>query len=191
MTAKQLYYTLIGLCVVLLIGLAGSIYLGLTMLDRQADELRQAEIEREVIDIQGLSLLRALNEIEEFSELEEVAQRIIPQEKDQARTVREIISISQQSGANVSSFSFPSSDLGDEDDIVSQALPVAGIPGLFELEITIQDTNGTGFNQFIAFLEGLEQNRRTSQVKSVTINPDSEARSVVEFSINLSVFIRP
>lgn len=191
MNAKQLYFSLIGLCIVLVAGIAGSVYLGLNMLDEQSDQLKQAEIEREVIEIQELSLLRAFNEIEEFSELEAVARRIIPQEKDQARTVREIISIAQQSGANISSFSFPSSDLGDDADIISQARPVAGMPGLFELEITIQDTNGTGFNQFIAFLEGLEQNRRTSQVKSVIIDPDPDIRDLVEFSINLSVYIRP
>jgi hypothetical protein len=191
MSSKRLFYGLLGLCGVLVIGLAGSVYLGLTMLDEQADKLKQAEIEREAIDTQELTLLRALNEIEEFSELEGVAKSIIPQEKDQARTVREIISIAQRSGANISSISFPSSDLGDDDNILSQARPVTGLPGLYELEITIQDIDGTRFNQFIAFLEGLEQNRRTSQVKSVTITPDSQIRDLIDFSINLSVFIQP
>lgn len=191
MSSKQLFYTLLSLCAVLVIGLAGSIYAGLTMLDEQADKLRQVEIKREAVDIQELTLLRALNEIEEFSELEGVAKSIIPQEKDQARTVREIISIAQRSGANISSISFPSSDLGDDESVLSQAQPVPGLPGLFELEITVQDSDGTRFSEFIAFLEGLEQNRRTSQVKSVTITPDSEVRDVISFSINLSVFIQP
>ena len=192
MTGKQLHYVLISLCVLLVIGLVGSAYLGLGILDKQAADLKQSEVQLEAINTQELTLLKALNDIEEFSELEDVAKSIIPQEKDQARTVREIISIAQQSGANISSVSFPASDLGEDDEsILSQAQPVTGLPGLFELEITVQDTDGTEFNQFIAFLEGLEQNRRTSQVKSVTIDPDSDMRNLIDFSINLSVFIQP
>lgn len=192
MNSKKIYYVILSLCVVLLLGLAGSVYVGLGLLQEKSQELKQAKLEREAIGNQELSLLRAINEIEEFSELEQVARSVIPQEKDQARTVREIISIARQSGVSINSIVFPTSDLGSDDDsVISQASPVRGLPGLFELQLSVQITEDTGFNQFISFLEGLEQNRRTSQVKSVSITPDQNARDQVRFSINLAVFLRP
>ncbi len=192
MKSKKIYYGLVGLCVVLFIGLAGSVYFGLGVLQDSSEELKQAKIEREVVSNQELSLLQAINEIEEFSELEQVARNVIPQEKDQARTVREIISIANRSGVNINSISFPASDLGEDDEnVISQARPVPGMQGLFELDLSVQITQDASFNQFISFLEGLEQNRRTSQVTSVSITPDQNERGQVSFSINLGVFIRP
>lgn len=190
--SKKMYYILIGLCVVLFLGLAGSVYVGLGVLQNSSQELKQAKLEREAVSDQELALLQAINEIEEFSELEQVARSVIPQEKDQARTVREIISIANRSGININSIDFPTSDLGsDDDNVISQARPVPGLPGLFELDLSVQITEDAGFDQFISFLEGLEQNRRTSQVKSVAITPDQNERGQVSFSINLAVFIRP
>lgn len=171
---------------------------GLSLLERNSQALQDAKINREVINQREQSLFQAKKDIEQYSDLEEVAARVIPQEKDQARTVREIIAIAESSGVTIANISFPSSNLGTggaeaatESSALTQATPVEGLPGLFELTLAIQIAEPVSYSSFIQFLERLEQNRRTSQVNSVSIIPEQDNRSNVTFSINLSVYLKP
>lgn len=206
MNSKRLYISLLAGCVMLVLALLASVYLGTSFLQGKASELADAKVKREVVDVQELSLLQARTDIEEYSELEELASRIIPQEKDQARTVREIISLAEQSGITVSAISFPTSSLGTNQPktaaepeessaptapAITQATPVPGLSGLFELELNVQVSESNSYGRFISFLERLEQNRRTSQVQSVSIVPDANDRNQLTFNVNLVVYIKP
>lgn len=197
MSSKQTYQLLIALCGVLAVGLVAAVYFGISSLQANADDLEKAKVQQEVVDMQELSLIQAKADIQEYSELEELARRIIPQEKDQARTVRELIAIAEDTGIAISTVSFPSSNLGtsqaasDQQSVVTQATPVEGIPGLLELNMSVGVSNPTTYNQFISFLDGLEQNRRTSQVQSISIVPDSDNRNLLTFTVNLVVYIKP
>lgn len=192
MNSKQLHMILLGVCALLILSFGGVLFLGIQALQDRSAELQAAVNEREVVEQQEIALITAQGDIDRYSELEELSKRIIPQEKDQARTVREIIQIAQQANVNITAINFPSSELGDDDDqIITQATPVDGLRGLLELRITVQMGNNTTFNQLISFLEGLETNRRTSQVQSVSITPDRQDRTVLTPTIELSVYLKP
>lgn len=198
MNARVTYKILLGSIGLLVILLGVSVFYGLQRLESSSQVLQDAKIDREVINLREQSLFQARSDIEEYSDLEEAAERVIPQEKDQARTVREIIAIAEASGVSIANISFPTSNLGTggsaaatESSALTQATPVQGLPGLFELSLSVQISDPIPFSSFIRFLEGLEQNRRTSQVKSVSIVPELTDRSNVTFSINLSVYLKP
>lgn len=193
MNSKQLHLMLLSLCGLLIIIFFGTLYTGTQVLRSHSENLQAAVNEREVIEQQEIALITAQGDIDRYSELEELSKRIIPQEKDQARTVREILQIANSANVNITAINFPSSELGDENDqqIITQAIPVDNLQGLFELRITIQISNNTTFNQLINFLEGLETNRRTSQVQSVAITPDRQDRNVLTPTIELSVYLSP
>ncbi len=204
MSSKQLNQVLLGVCGLFVIALGAAVYFGLGYLEDSSAELEEAKVRREVVDMQELSLITAKADLNEYTELEELAKRIIPQEKDQARTVRELTQIANREGISISSISFPASQLGAEgssrsqsssqestEGIITQAVPVTGLSGLYELNVSVQISQQTSYERFIAFLERLERNRRTSQVKSVTITPDPDNRNNVSFSINLAVFLKP
>jgi len=195
-SGKQVYQVFCGLAVLLSVGLVVSVYFGMTMLEESSEELQTAKVQQEVTEAQELSLIQAKADVEEYSELEELATRIIPQEKDQARTVREVIAIAQDTGVSVSTVSFPSSNLGaaqaSSQSVITQATPVQGIPGLLELEMSVGVSESpTTYDRFISFLDRLEQNRRTSQVQSISIIPDEDNRSLLTFTVNLVVYIKP
>jgi hypothetical protein len=60
------------------------------------------------------------------------------------------------------------------------------------MEITIQVSEiAPTYNQLIDFLSRLEQNRRTAQVSTITINPSTVNRNLVEFSLTMNVFVKP
>ncbi len=192
MNSKQLNLTLLGLCGLFGVIFFGALFIGIQMLQSHSDNLQAAVNEREVVEQQEVALITAQADIDRYSELEELSKRIIPQEKDQARTVREIIQIAEQANVDITAINFPSSELGDDDEqIITQATPVEGLRGLFELRITVQISGNTTFSQLINFLEGLETNRRTSQVQSVTITPDRQNRNVLTPTIELSVYLSP
>jgi len=57
--------------------------------------------------------------------------------------------------------------------------------------ITVKGINKEADNNFIDFLDNLEQNRRTAQVSGVTITPDPQNPSLLSFSLVVNVYIKP
>ncbi len=213
MNTKRFFYAMIA-GVVLMVGVViGAIVVGDMMLHKQAEKLVNLKADVNVIEAQQTSLVKAKKDLETYADLGEIAKQVVPQDKDQARAVREIISLADQSGIKISSVTFPNSTLGQKpaaapkaDDEkakaaaaaaaanpLTQAKPVEGIKGLYELDIIIvSDTaRPTTYPRLISFLQRLEQNRRTAQVAQIAIQPDSQNRSNLNFSVTLTVYIKP
>jgi hypothetical protein len=209
MTSKRLSLIMSAALVVSAIAMAAIGLLGSTLLNDSAESLQSERVEAEVLSHQEEALLQAKVDIEAYGELKDLSRRIIPQEKDQARTVREITNIARETGINITSITFPTSDLGvaprstargaatsePAEPVrqgITQAKPVPNIPGVLELEISVAVTDTpVEFERMILFLERLEQNRRTSQVQRVAIFPEAENRDLVSFNIGLAVYINP
>jgi hypothetical protein len=112
-TSKKVYFGMIGLLAFLSVMLGGILYAGNNMLVKEADELVELKLESQLLEEQQLALIQANRDIEEYSELESIAKAIVPQDKDQARTVREIVKIATEAGVSFSNISFPTSNLGE------------------------------------------------------------------------------
>lgn len=218
MNSKKMFFVMIGLIVLLGIGIIATIVIGNNTLKSKADRLAELKLEEQILEEQQTALTRATREIEQYAELEQIAKSVVPQDKDQARAVREIVKIAAQEGIAINSISFPSSNLGsrtapqaqtpsDEGDEssespstpsappVSQAEPVQGVPGVYSLEMTIvpnADVPVT-YYQFLDFLERLENNRRTAQVTSVQVSPRNfnQENPLVNFTLTLNIFVKP
>lgn len=211
MSPKKVFFAMVG-AVVLSAGLAtGSVVLGSSMLKKKSAELIELKLQDRLIEEQQVALVQANKDIEKYKELEAIAKTIVPQDKDQARTVREIIKLADESRIKISSITFPASTLGQKAPVaapstgtdapaapkvqtpsISQVKPVEGIQGLYQLEVIIQVSEiAPTYNQLIDFLNRLEQNRRTAQVSSITINPSSVNRNLVEFNLTMNVFVKP
>lgn len=202
---------MIGLVVVASLLAIGSLVLGTSMLKKKAAELTELKIQEQLIEEQQTALIQANKDIEKYQELESIAKTVVPRDKDQARTVREIVSLADQSRIKISSITFPSSTLGTKAPVaapttdgnaaqapkvitppISQVKPVDGIPGLYQLEVTINVREvAISYNQLIDFLSRLEQNRRTAQVTSITIDPVGLSRQNLEFDLMMNVFVKP
>lgn len=212
MNSKKVFYVMIGITALMSTLVVGAVFAGDSFLRKQSEKLVSLKLDNEVIDQQQVALAQAKKDVEKYAELESTAKQIVPQDKDQARAVREIISLAQQAGVHIASVSFPASTLGqkaapapkpstDTDTAtpkatvnpLTQAKPVAGIDGLYQLDITIvSDTlQPATYTRLIDFLERLEQNRRTSQVTQINIQPDIKNRINLNFTLTLTVYIKP
>jgi hypothetical protein len=216
MNSKKVYFGMLGLIGLLLIGGVGAVVIGNTMLKSKSNELVGLKLENRVLDEQQNALVQANKDIGTYAELENIAKSIVPQDKDQAKSVREIVKIAEDSGIKIASLSFPSSNLGTAAPKpaavtptegnneaakpaapaappVSQVKAVDGIPGLYQLEINLQtDTNSpVSYASLINFLYNLEQNRRTAQVSQINIQPDPSNVGSLTFTLVINVFIKP
>lgn len=202
----------LGLMSVLVIA---TVVLGDSFLRKQSQKLLDLKLNNQVIEAQQTSLVQAKKDLEKYNELEAIAKQIVPQDKDQARAVRELINLANQSGISIASIGFPASNLGQQAAVkavtpsenaaasttpaapaappVTQVKPVEGIKGLYQLEIVVVSdaTRPATYPRMIDFLSRLEQNRRTAQVAQISIQPDTVDRNALNFTLTITLFIKP
>lgn len=215
MNSKRLYFLMLAAIGLLVAALIGGAYGANSLLATEAENLKQARTKSLVLEAQQQQLIKAKNEILKYKGLADIAKSVVPQDKDQAQTVREIVNIAAANGIRLGSITFPSSTLGTapvaapkpaagDGEAATPAAPapvpptsqlkaVPTIPGVFDLAITVQsDTNSPApYGKFLDFLHDLEQNRRTALVTGIQIAPDSKDPSRVSFTLNINEYIKP
>lgn len=212
MTAKKVFYAMLGVIILVTALTIGGLVVGVSMLQKKSAELVELKLQDRLIEEQELALVRAKADIAKYEELETISKAIVPRDKDQAKTVRELVTIAEQSNITITGITFPTSSLGTKQPTapaagstssgtttaaptappLTQVKPVAGINGLYQLEVTIQ-TGGPAptYNQFLDFLSRIEQNRRTAQITSLSVQPTKLNRNFVTFNIRMNIFVKP
>ncbi len=202
MKSKQLFFALVILLVLLISSLFGIAYGANSIMGKQATKLSKLRADSNALDTLQASVAKNKQDIAKYSTLNAIAKNIVPQDKDQAEAVREIVDLASQSGiAQLSSITLPRSQLGVSSTVpgtktnpdLTQLIAVKGMPGVYQLQITVTEDKKyeIPYNQFLTFLSKLEQNRRTAQVSSITIQPDPQKPGLVAFTLVISEFIKP
>lgn len=201
MTSKKLFLGLMALLVVLSFGLLICVRWADAMLGRQSRTLVELKAENQSLAEQQVQLNKDKKIVAKYTELNTIAQTVVPQDKDQAKAVREIVNLAAQSGiSKLSSIAFPPSTLGGAAGSTKKAkpqftqiTPVKGISGVYNMELTVtqSDADTVPYSSFINFLAKLEQNRRTAQVSSISVQPDQEAPDRVSFTLVINEYIKP
>ncbi|HSX29577.1 MAG TPA: hypothetical protein VLE73_03395 [Candidatus Saccharimonadales bacterium] len=201
MNAKRLHYALIGLLVLSLVVLCGAVYMANNFLVAQSKRIVDAQVKNLTVDEEQRSITKAKADIEKYRDLAAIAKSIVPQDKDQAQTVREIVNIADQYGIKLGTISFPSSTLGATkpgtkvvgNPALSQLAVVKGISGVYSLNVTVDSdaSSPASYAKFIAFLDALEHNRRTALVNGITLQPNGTDPSKLTFSLLLNEYIKP
>ena len=219
--SKRLYYLLIGLISLLLIGLAAGAYGTNQLLTSRAAKLTSLKAKSLALSQEQLSLTKAKKELSTYSGLLKITQTVVPEDKDQAEAVREIVNIAANNGIALETINVPASTLGttgsgsvapntgsaapgsppspvsaapnSKAGKLSQLLPVKNIPGVYDLLITVQSNTNepVKYTSFVNFLHDLEHNRRTAQISAITLQPNVTNRNLLSFTLTLNEYIRP
>ncbi len=208
MKPKRFFFLLSGTVVLLGILIFAASIGGNLLLKKQSSKLADLRLESRVLEEQQTLLNRAKKDIQKYSELNTITKAIVPQDKDQAKTVRALNAIAQQSDIQLSAITFSSSNLGQAKvaapkpatgttnksaaALPSQVTPVVGISGVYAQEITI-DTDPDApipYPKFLEFLESLEASRRTAHVTKIVVNPSKDG-GAVSFKLTLNAYIKP
>jgi len=200
MKARQLYFVLSISLVLLFGGFLGIAYEANKLLGNQATKLSKLRGDSAALDTLQTSLIKNKQDVAKYSDLNTIAETVVPQDKDQAEAIREIVNLASQSGiAKLSSITFPTSSLGTgvptakANSSLTQLTPVKGMAGVYQLQltVTVAASDEVTYDQFMSFLTKLEQNRRTAQVSGITVSPDSKNPSKVSFTLVINEFIKP
>ena len=217
MNSKRLYFLLIGIIGLLAIGLVAGTYGANKVMTARATSLTALKAKSAAQTSEQTSLTRAREEVKKYTDLEEIAKSIVPQDKDQAEAVREIVNIAAQAGVNLAAINFNASTLGTtgtgaasasstassvsptagssggKASALSQLTPVKNIPGVYVLPITVvgDPNKPVAYDKFVNFLSILEHNRRTAQVSTITITPNTSNRNLLTFTLGINEYIKP
>ncbi len=199
MTAKRLNLLLTASLAMLIIGLLGATYGVSKMLQSNSVKLANGRANVAQLSDQQMALVKSKKDIVRYADLEKITKSIVPQDKDQAQAIREITNIAGANHISLTTISFPSSSLGAvkagsaSKTNLSQLTPVANIPGVYNLQITVgnNSNNTVNFNQLDAFLRGLENNRRTAAVSSLSIQPQANSPTRLVFTLIINTYIKP
>ncbi len=198
MNSKRVYYGIVGLIVLLCLSLIIGAKIAVGKLSVKSNKLVSLQLQQQSLEAEESQLAEAKAEIKKYQPLADIAKSIVPQDKNQAETVREIVNIAEQSGISLSSITFAKSDLGapgqkptNAELNLSQLTPVKGLSGVYQLPITINETQSVNYSQFLNFLNQLEHNRRTAQVTDVALQPDLQNPSQLSFTLSINEYIKP
>lgn len=207
MNARKYFYALCGVLTLLIIAIIGAVIGGNTVLEKHAQRLSGLKVEKATMEQQEIALRQAKIDTDKYNQLNEITKSIVPQDKDQAKTVREIVQIANENGVPIKSVIFESSTLGKSTKSsssssgseqggskkappVSQVQPVEGISGVYTLEIRVSSDSEVSYTNFLRFLEGLEKNRRTAHVTSINLSPANNGTTVT-FDLTLNSYLKP
>jgi hypothetical protein len=211
MKSKYVFLVMVAVTVLLVAGTGAAVYFANTLLQKQSNKLLTLKLEKASLDQQQADLKKARKDVFTYQPLSQVAKAIVPQDKDQAEGVREIVNLASASGFTLSSITFQPSTLGQKavaasgsteggstpapkpSSALTQVTPLKGIPGVYDLGITITqaDDHPIAYTKFINFLDKLEKNRRTAQVTGIQLKPSSLDPSQLSFTLTVDEFIKP
>jgi hypothetical protein len=212
MSSKKMYYIMVGVIGLMFVGLIAGALGTNAVFEKQSKKLVDAKLQSNVLSQQQVSLVQAKKDIAKYAPLEQIAKSVVPQDKDQAEAVREIVNLANQNGIKLSSITFPASTLGTtapsasagstttttpapstSTPNLSQLQPFKGIKGVYDLQITVQsDTNHpVPYASFLNFLTALENNRRTAEVSSIALHPEPNNHASLSFTLTLNEYIKP
>jgi len=218
MNSKRLYFLLLAMICLLVFGLIGGTYNANNLLTERASKLTNLKAKSLALAEQQVSVNKSKKDIEKYAELDKIAKAVVPEDKDQAQAVREIVNIADKYNVKLATIGFPASTLGNSAvpgtttpapaaagttpnasasksnaGALSQLTPVKNIPGVYQLQINVQsDSNKpVAYGEFIKFLSALERNRRTAQVSTITIEPSTANRGMLSFNLTLNQYIKP
>lgn len=216
-TVRLLMLAGIGLAVA---GFLAVLVVGLSILKTKSDSMVDLKVKGQTADAQLTNLEKAKKQVQQYAFFKDVAKTVIPSDKNQAEDIVEINRLADEAGISIQSITFPTSTLGlttsttssaasdatasgSSKTAISQAKPVAGIPGLYSLELTITPESASSapagkqltYAKMLDFLNRIENNRHTAQITEVDITPSSTGNSVLgsgfTFVLKINIFIKP
>lgn len=207
MNAKNLYYTLFGglVCLILITGL--TVYAGTSLMQKSANSLVDAKLDNLEVDTQEISFVQAKKDLEKYKDISALVSKVLPKDKDQARAVSEIYRIGSESNITIDRIQFPSSTLGVKTATpsggssssasspaatagITQAKAVDGLKSVLGIDVEISSAKDMKYNDMVTFLQKIESNRRSMQIKKISVRPDLD-KKVLSFELTVTIFVKP
>jgi len=199
-----------GALLLLIVGAGAMIYFGTSFMKKSSESLVNAKLDNYATDEQENNFVQAKKDLNKYKDLGALVDKILPKDKDQARAVSELYKMASESGIAIDKIQFPSSTLGQKamtvttgssttstpttaattTKTVTQAKAVDGLKSVLGIDIEIASSKNLKYDNMIKFLQKIESNRRSMQVKKIVVHPDLE-KNVLNFELTVTIFVKP
>ena len=191
--AKKAFYIMIGVLSVTFIAGGGGFYLTDQRLQEKSVKISELKADQAIIEQQVNIYEDARQKIEELSFIEDLANQVLPESKEQAELISEIRTFAELSNMPIQSIDFNSGNSLTLDLDTSQTTPADGIAGVLVLptNVTFQvSERGPLYSDLIEFLERIENNRRKMQITDITLSPNPENPNLLSaVNVSIDVFV--
>ena len=194
---------MIGLLCVFIVAAGAMIYFGTSFMKKSSEALVNAKLDSFAADEQENSFVQAKKDLEKYKDLSVLVEKILPKDKDQARAVSELYKMGAETKVTIDKIQFPSSTLGQKTTasssstqttpsttaVVTQAKAVEGLKSVLGIDIEVSSGKNLQYDDMIRFLQKIESNRRSMQVKKIVVRPDLE-KNVLSFDVTITIFVK-
>jgi len=211
MNSKKFFIVMVALFSLSVVSGGAMLYFANHILQNRSSNVVNLRLESAEVEAQLTAYQAAKQDVQKYSFLNDIISSALPQDKDQARSVREIFLLAEQAGITIKSIQFPSSTLGGPTTgattpaaaatasvaAITQALPVTGLKGVYSIQTVVTPyadgkTYKVTYAQLISFLQKIESNRRAMQVANLQLNPLGQGSTdSISFTLTLNIFIKP
>ncbi len=190
MTPKSMFFTLLGTAIGL-IAIGGGVYYyfnsSLVTLNQEVGELLA---EQEVIGLQ-IDVYEATEEqVEDLEFVEELANSVLPADKEQANVIAEIKQFVSEAGLQIEQLSFNTSATTGTGLSLTQTEAVANLPGVRVLPATVVISQGARYEDALRLLRKIENNQRKMQVTEVSLSPIPGSNRLATITLKLNIYLR-
>lgn len=186
MTVKRVHQILVVLVVASAVVTVLGLYFANSKLTKLAEETATKKAEIQITQNQIKAYERTKETVDSLDYVEELAQKVLPESKDESSIVAELSQFALRSRLAVEQITFNEvvKSTAKTKDKTSATIP----KGVSVVPITVQLKAGGTYENLLNFLKSIEGNQRTMQVSNITLSPDEEDRtklSQITVAINL------
>lgn len=190
--SKKAFFSILGVLLFVLGSGAGVFYL----LDGQLVELNatigRLKAEQKAAKSQIGIYESTRTKVSELAFVEDLANSVLPNEKEQANTIAELRKFVIDSGMQFESISFAGSDqkaIAAGRIATTQTEKNDDLPGVLLLPANVVIGPGASYDQVLSLLRTIETNQRKMQVTNLTLLPDETGERFSSITLDVDIYL--
>lgn len=191
MTPRLMNKILKGLLLVVALILLASLYFGDKRVAGVANETARLKAVVEVNQKQIKVYEQTKKKVSTLDYVNELANKVLPADKEQSAIVAEISEFAKRSNLTVSQITF--SEIAKTTGSTPAVKTNLVIPkGVQVIPVTIQMQSGATYNDVLDFLKTVENNQRKMQLTSINLKPNLDDRQILEqVNVSMNLYAKP
>lgn len=191
MTPRLMNKILKGLMIVVALLLLACLYFGDKRVAGVAMETSRLKAVVEVNQQQIKIYDQTKKKVATLGYVNELANKVLPPDKEQSAIVAEISEFAKRSNLSVSQITF--SEVAKTTGAAPAAKTNLVIPkGVQVIPVTIQMQSGATYNDVLDFLKTVENNQRKMQLTSINLKPNLDDRQILDqVNISMNLYAKP
>ena len=182
--ARRIFYLLIAINIILVGAIAATFILANNIAGSKSKSIAYTKADIESNE-QAISNLQTLERtVSQNKEIEEIAKKVLPQDKEQSAALAELDKFSKTSGVGIKQISFTPGKGGG-------LVAPTSLKGVSVISVNVH-CDAARYDQLLSLLKLIENNQRRMQVTSVALTPSEITQGKLDkIDLALEIYLKP